>query len=526
MPNQSNFTPEQIAEILELFFENMAHRQYIGARYIPIFGRKGEESIVWDGGVAPYEALTVVIYQGNSYTSRQYVPAGIDITNNEFWAETGNYSAQIEQYRQEVLAFDDRITTNANGVSQNAEDIDDLETATTGALSAINANNWVTTPRINDGAVTTPKIAGSAITLAKLSNEVQQKLALAGSPNIFEYVHKTSLAFGDSNMWGQAYTSINIYQRICNYLGCSYNNFALSGAGWENVLNIDNVYTQIVNESTVVPTDVRLICIMAGINDFHYGSGNISTFQSAVNNALNAALNKYKNALIVVMFDSGSQMPSPTMLLYQLALARIAQAKSRCIYIPLADLAQATNLWYNQNHYNDTGAEFVAGRVKTLLYGGDIAAPQPRYTGQAFTATDPTSTGFYGITTYTNTTIDPVNFTRTDDFGFNIDTSFGNTLGLTNFSRNDPIFDLPIVCPRGNYANSSTCFPLSFIVSSGGAITSVDLPIRFVQHQYSKSGDTDPAAGVIARFDIAIAPYQSHLASYHDTFVSTAGSWL
>lgn len=97
----NTFTPEQIAQILEEFFKTVGTRQYIGARYLPIFGRKDEESIVWDNS-APYESLTVVLYQGNSFTSRQYVPAGVDITNEEFWAETGNYNAQIEQYRQET----------------------------------------------------------------------------------------------------------------------------------------------------------------------------------------------------------------------------------------------------------------------------------------------------------------------------------------------------------------------------------------------------------------------------------------
>lgn len=125
---QSNFTPEQISEILELFFENLAHRQYIGARYVPIFGRKGETSIIWDGGANTYEPLTIVLYQGNSYTSRQYVPVGIDITNNEYWAETGNYNAQVEQYRQEVLTFSDDIETLKTDVSSVKTDLSDFET--------------------------------------------------------------------------------------------------------------------------------------------------------------------------------------------------------------------------------------------------------------------------------------------------------------------------------------------------------------------------------------------------------------
>jgi hypothetical protein len=55
-----------------------------------------------------------VLDQGNSYTSRQPVPAGIDINNADFWAETGNYNAQVEQYRAEVAQFDDRITEAKN----------------------------------------------------------------------------------------------------------------------------------------------------------------------------------------------------------------------------------------------------------------------------------------------------------------------------------------------------------------------------------------------------------------------------
>ena len=84
----------------------MSVREYIGARYVPLFA----DPIDWDS-TKTYEPLTIVYNQGNSYTSRQYVPAGIDISNDTYWARTGNYNAQIEQYRSEVATFDDRITT-------------------------------------------------------------------------------------------------------------------------------------------------------------------------------------------------------------------------------------------------------------------------------------------------------------------------------------------------------------------------------------------------------------------------------
>lgn len=84
----------------------MAVTQYIGARYVPLFA----DPLEW-ANTNTYEPLTIVQHEGNSYTSRQYVPKGIDISNEDYWALTGNYNAQIEQYRTEVQAFDQRITT-------------------------------------------------------------------------------------------------------------------------------------------------------------------------------------------------------------------------------------------------------------------------------------------------------------------------------------------------------------------------------------------------------------------------------
>ena len=79
--------------------------QYIGARYVPLFA----DPLEWSN-TKEYEPLTIVLHQGNSYTSRQFVPSGVDISNTEFWAVTGNYNAQIEQYRQEVAAYNNRIS--------------------------------------------------------------------------------------------------------------------------------------------------------------------------------------------------------------------------------------------------------------------------------------------------------------------------------------------------------------------------------------------------------------------------------
>ena len=60
----------------------MAVRQYIGARYVPTFFSDENGSTEWKSGLS-YEALTIVTYLGNSYTSKKTVPVGVEITNTE-----------------------------------------------------------------------------------------------------------------------------------------------------------------------------------------------------------------------------------------------------------------------------------------------------------------------------------------------------------------------------------------------------------------------------------------------------------
>lgn len=74
---------------------------------MPLFA----DPIDWDRSKT-YEPLTIVYHQGNSYTSRQSVPAGVDITDTTYWALTGNYNAQIEQYRKETASKLSTVTTN------------------------------------------------------------------------------------------------------------------------------------------------------------------------------------------------------------------------------------------------------------------------------------------------------------------------------------------------------------------------------------------------------------------------------
>ena len=101
----------------------MAVTQYIGARYVPLFA----DPMQWDS-TRTYEPLTVVYNGGNSYISRQYVPAGIQIDDDAYWALTGNYNAQIELYRAEVARYDGRIKVVEGDTAQLKTDTAQLKT--------------------------------------------------------------------------------------------------------------------------------------------------------------------------------------------------------------------------------------------------------------------------------------------------------------------------------------------------------------------------------------------------------------
>lgn len=95
------------------------YNTYVGMRYVPIFD--GE----WDR-TKTYEPLVIVSNQGNSYTSRTFVPTGVDISNETYWALTGNYNAQVEYYRQETA----RVANALEGCIKVYDTVDDMSNAT------------------------------------------------------------------------------------------------------------------------------------------------------------------------------------------------------------------------------------------------------------------------------------------------------------------------------------------------------------------------------------------------------------
>lgn len=220
-------------------------RQYVGARYVPVFA----DPLEWSDTIG-YEPLTVVLHEGNSYTSRQSVPVGIDIGNATYWAETGNYNAQIEGYRQEVLAYDGRITANANAI---AAETQAREGEVAEAMADIAAE---TQARINGDNE-----------LALRIDSLSKQTPVQGENG------RNAVFIGDSFMAPTASYPQKLAYFTAQLMGWTMYNYAYGGSGWVDEASASmNFYHQIqkaAQQISIPVADVDYIVIGGGFNDWN-----------------------------------------------------------------------------------------------------------------------------------------------------------------------------------------------------------------------------------------------------------------
>jgi hypothetical protein len=118
----------------------LINRQYVGARYVPkIMGE-------WDKALQ-YEALSIVTYKGSSFTSKIPVPNNIEITNENYWANTGNYNEQVTEYENNVRLYKsetDNAITNLNTKLNNTNtSLNDYKNTTNNTLDLLKSHDAI-----------------------------------------------------------------------------------------------------------------------------------------------------------------------------------------------------------------------------------------------------------------------------------------------------------------------------------------------------------------------------------------------
>lgn len=250
----------------------MSVTQYIGARYMPLFADPAE----WDNSRA-YEPLTIVLYKGNSYTSKQSVPIGASIDDPVYWAETGNYNAQVEQYRNEV-----KIAT---------KQVNDSLKQTTAEVDAKLAKT------VND--VDTK--------LAETVDNVDVKLAAATQKNL--------LVLGDEWVTDDVMTKLGaMFDNVSNYSrpGVKFRN-PVDGNSY--AAQLDSAIADTAAGGRYAGRAYSKAIIVGGINDFKAGITFSAGFAQTLLDTVNRVRESFKNCEVHIFINNacwGSDATSKT----------------------------------------------------------------------------------------------------------------------------------------------------------------------------------------------------------------------
>jgi chromosome segregation ATPase len=106
------------------------------------------DPVNWDNERA-YEPLTIVVYNGDCYTSKCFVPVGADITNGLYWVKSQDYNYQFDQLKQVVADLSKQVTAFAGDNEKFTELINNFSTEF--ATMQTEFNKWsVQFPAMNE----------------------------------------------------------------------------------------------------------------------------------------------------------------------------------------------------------------------------------------------------------------------------------------------------------------------------------------------------------------------------------------
>lgn len=337
---------------------NTSIKEYIGARYVPLFYEDGQGGAEWNIN-DDYEPLTIVTHEGNSYTSRQYVPSGIQITNTDYWLETGNWNSQVESYRREVLDFSDRIA-------------DAQAAATAAGTAAANAQTSA------DNAQTSANTANAEITTVEKRGIFAGKLITVGDSYAAGWTPD-----GNNTGWGRVLAQIS---GATGHIDACY-----GGCGFVHVHEGRTFFTLLRDAINSIPAaeraDYTAVVIGGGFNDMNISPAEAT---SPIHSCAEYVRDNLPNAQLVIAFIAWSRYPDTVGAVNRRStMQAYAQAiiGTRCRFITDTYMALAvqeqTRLASDGRHPTQSGQDAIAQHIYSVCQGGNVEY----YSGdtQAFT---------------------------------------------------------------------------------------------------------------------------------------------
>lgn len=228
----------------------LINRQYVGARYVPkVVGE-------WNKALQ-YEALSIVTYLGNSFTSKVPVPANIDISNETYWVNTGNYNAQVEAYRQETAQLkkdlNNEIINRKNDTKDNILWIGDSYSENynhklpNGVRNMLNAKNWYEYSKGGAGFAG----AWSGASFNDLIEQAKNEMS-ATQKEMIKYVYIVGGANDSSFVWTQLKDKVvSTVQNARNSFPNAQVCFIFASCAYDTYLNLFQKVKNICNDNYV-----------------------------------------------------------------------------------------------------------------------------------------------------------------------------------------------------------------------------------------------------------------------------------
>ena len=277
----------------------LINRQYVGARYVPkIMGE-------WNKALQ-YEALSIVTHLGNSFTSKVPVPVNVDITNTDYWVNTGNYNAQVEAYRQVVAQLNtdlnNEIVNRKNDSKDNILWIGDSYSVNynhklpNGVRDMLNAKNWYEYSKGGAGFAGAWAGANFNDLIEQAKNEMS-----ATQKEMIKYVYIVGGANDSSFSWTVLKPKvISTVQNARNSFPNAQVCFIFASCAYET-------YQDLFTKTKNICNDITLPCIFA--LPYYYLSG---SFYNSDNLHFTSDATNYIISVISNLICGGSYIPTVT----------------------------------------------------------------------------------------------------------------------------------------------------------------------------------------------------------------------
>lgn len=260
----------------------LINTQYVGARYVPkIMGE-------WNKALQ-YEALSVVTYMGNSFTSKVPVPANVDITNGDYWVNTGNYNAQVAEYKKIVeKEIKDRKNADKNNILWigDSYSVNYNHKLPNGVRDMLNAKNWYEHSRGGAGFV--GKWAG--IDFNGLIEEAKNEMSDT-QKEMIKYVYIVGGANDSNFTWGEIKPKVistvaNARSSFPNAQVC----FIFASSAYTEYLNLLTKYKNISNDNLMPCIFAMPYYYLTGAfynaDNLHYTEGATNYIISVISNLI------------------------------------------------------------------------------------------------------------------------------------------------------------------------------------------------------------------------------------------------